>query len=95
LRPKAKRHNAAGETVRGIIADNLKKAGWTWGCVSAIDSNGRTIWIADAHRDDGKRFIVRTDEKLTAFVELEAQLSGRRDGFPGKGVFRAFSRMYD
>jgi hypothetical protein len=34
--------------------------------------NGRTIWIADAHRDDGKRFIVRADEKLTAFVELEA-----------------------
>ena len=36
-----------------------------------MDSNGRTIWIADAHRDDGKRFIVRADEKLTAFVELE------------------------
>ena len=53
------------------IADNLSKAGWSWGCVSAIDSNGRTIWIADAHRDDGKRFIVRADEKLTAFVELE------------------------
>jgi hypothetical protein len=33
-----------------IIADNLSKAGWSWGCVSAIDSNGRTIWIADAHR---------------------------------------------
>ena len=33
---------------------------------------GRTIWIADAHRDDGKRFIVRADEKLTAFVELES-----------------------
>ncbi len=28
-----------------IIADNLSKAGWSWGCVSAIDSNGRTIWI--------------------------------------------------
>ena len=55
-----------------IVADNLSKAGWSWGCVSAIDSNGRTIWIADAHRDDGKRFIVRADEKLTAFVELEA-----------------------
>jgi hypothetical protein len=40
--------------------------------VSAIDSNGRTIWIADAHRDDGKRFVVRADEKLTAFMELEA-----------------------
>jgi hypothetical protein len=42
-----------------------------WGWVSAIDSSGRTIWIADAHRDDGKRFIVRADEKLTAFLELE------------------------
>jgi hypothetical protein len=40
-------------------------------CASAIDSNGRTIWIADAHRDDGKSLIVRAEEKLTAFVELE------------------------
>ena len=31
----------------------------------------RTIWIADAHRDDGKRYVVRADEKLTAFLELE------------------------
>ena len=42
-----------------IIADNLKKRGWGLGCVSAIDSNGRPIWIADAHRGDGKRFVVR------------------------------------
>jgi hypothetical protein len=41
------------------------------GCVSAIDSNGRTTWIVDAHRDDGKRFVVHADEKLTAFLELE------------------------
>jgi len=54
-----------------IIADNLSKAGWSWGCVSAIDYNGRTIWITDAHRGDGNRFIVRADEKLTAFLELE------------------------
>jgi hypothetical protein len=54
-----------------IIANNLSKAGWSWGCVSAIGFNGRTIWIADAHRDDGKRFIVHADEKLTAFLELE------------------------
>jgi hypothetical protein len=47
-----------------IIADNLSKAGWGWGCVSAIDSGGRTIWIADAHRDNGKRFVVRANEKL-------------------------------
>jgi len=37
----------------------------------AIDSNGRTIFIADAHRGDGQRFVVRADEKLTAFAELE------------------------
>jgi hypothetical protein len=53
-------------------ADNISKAGWSWGCVSAIDSNGRTIWIADAHRDDGKRFVMRADEKLTAFLKLES-----------------------
>ena len=57
-----------------IIADNLSKAGWSWGCVSAIDSEGRTIWIVDAHRGDGRRFIVRADEKLTAFVELEREV---------------------
>jgi hypothetical protein len=50
------------------------KAGWSWGCVSAIDSNGRTICVANAHRDDGKRFVVRADEKLTAFVELESEI---------------------
>ena len=54
----------------GIMAENLSKDGWSWGCISAIDSNGRTIWIADTHHDDGKRFIVHADEKLTAFMEL-------------------------
>jgi len=55
-----------------IIADNLKKARWRLGWVSALDSQGRTIWIADAHRDDGKRFVVHADEKLTAFLKLES-----------------------
>jgi hypothetical protein len=54
-----------------IIADNLSKDGWSLGWVSAIDSEGRTIWIADAHRDNGNRIVVRSDEKLTAFLELE------------------------
>jgi hypothetical protein len=58
------------------IADNLSEAGWSWGCVSAIDSNGRTTFVADAHRDDGKRFVVRADEKLTAFLELELAIWG-------------------
>ena len=53
-----------------IIADNLHKAGSSLGWVSALDLEGRTIWIVDAH-GYGKRFIVRADEMLTAFLELE------------------------
>jgi hypothetical protein len=45
------------------------------GYVSAIDSNGRTIWIADAHRDNGRRFVVHADEKLNAFIELESAIN--------------------
>jgi len=48
-----------------IIADNLHKAGCLGG-VSALDRKGRTLWIVDAH-GYGKRFIVRADEKLTAY----------------------------
>jgi len=66
-------------------SSSLPRAGWEQlgtiqqsrlelGCVSAIDSNGRTIWIADAHRGDGNRFVVHADEKLTAFVELESAI---------------------
>src|SRR5262249_16318253 len=56
-----------------IIADNLHKAGWSLSWVSALDSQGRTIWIVDAH-GYGKRFIVRADEKLPAFRELESAI---------------------
>jgi hypothetical protein len=49
-----------------IIADDVKKRGWSYGYVSAVDSKGRTIWIADAHRGDGKRFIVRAENSLFA-----------------------------
>ena len=41
--------------------------GPTKGYISAVDAHGRTIWIPDAHRDDWKRFVVRADEKLTAY----------------------------
>jgi hypothetical protein len=44
------------------------------GCVATVDSNGRTIFVADAHRDDGNRFVMRADEKLTAFLELESAI---------------------
>jgi len=36
-----------------------------------VESEGRTIWIAAAHRGGGKRFVVHANEKRTAFLELE------------------------
>jgi hypothetical protein len=55
-----------------IIADNLSKVGWSWGCFAAVDrEEGRTIFVADAHRGDGTRFVAHSDEKLTAFLEFE------------------------
>ena len=56
-----------------MIADNLKGAGFSLGWVSALDLEGRTIWIVDAH-GYVKRFIVRADEILTAFLEVEAAI---------------------
>jgi hypothetical protein len=32
----------------------------------------QTIFVADAHRGDRKRFVVHAEEKLTAFLELES-----------------------
>ena len=60
-----------------VIADNLSKAGWSWGCVATVDSNGQTIWIVDAHRGDGQRFVVHADEKATGFLELEAAIKAK------------------
>ena len=69
-----------------IIADNLSKARWNWGSISAIDSNGRTIWIADAHRGDGKRFVSDAEEKLRAFLELESAIRAAECQRIAKGV---------
>jgi hypothetical protein len=52
-----------------VVADNLHDAGWSLGWVSALDLNGRTVWIVDAH-GYGKHFIVRADEMLTALVGI-------------------------
>jgi hypothetical protein len=70
---RAKEAQSARVKYWELIADNLSKAGWSWGCISAIDPNGQTIWIADALRD-GKRFVVHANEKLIAFIELEAAI---------------------
>ena len=61
----------------------------------------RAIKIPDAHRDDGKRFVLRADEILTAFLELQPAIHGfavtvsqgecfndRRTGFASDEVHR-------
>jgi hypothetical protein len=58
-----------------IVANNLSKAGWRCGCISSANHDGQQFWVVAAEREDARRFIVRDDEKLTAFLQL-----GRRFG---------------
>jgi hypothetical protein len=41
------------------IADNLSKAGWSCGWVSAVDLERRTIWIADAQTGTTSKSVFR------------------------------------
>jgi hypothetical protein len=41
-----------------IIASRIVKAGRSLGWISAIDSKGRTNWVVDAHRGDGRRSVI-------------------------------------
>ena len=56
-----------------IIADRLSAQGWSWGMTTAIDAQaGNLLFVVDAHRSDTRgRFVVQSDELLTAFLELE------------------------
>ena len=47
--------------------------------------------MADAHRCDGQRSVVRADEKLTAFMELDSAIRGC--GFRGLTTERDFPRL--
>ena len=53
-----------------LLFHDAAKSRWTAG--GLLRANPESIWIVDAHRDDGKRFVVRAEEKLTAFLELES-----------------------
>src|SRR4029453_17129032 len=91
-----KKAESVGVKYWEIIADNLSRAGWSWGCVATVDARGRTIFVADAHRDDGKRFVVRVDEKLTRVSGIgigdsrlrRIGLTGWRDFFQTRVVKR-------
>jgi hypothetical protein len=65
-----------------IIADNLSKVDWSWGCVSAIDSNGRTIWVADAQRQATKRLASSRLSPRQARERAEREKARYRGGDP-------------
>ena len=52
-----------------IIADRLHAEGWSYGIAEHLTRHG-LLFCVDAHRD-GKRFIVKADDLLTAFLSLE------------------------
>src|SRR5438093_9051512 len=52
-----------------IIADRLHAEGWSYGIAEHLTKHG-LLYCVDAHRD-GKRFIVKADDLLTAFLSLE------------------------
>src|SRR6267378_2624084 len=61
-----------------IIADRLHAQGWSYGIAEHFTKHG-FLFCVDAHRD-GKRFIVKADDLLTAFLSLE------RDAIAPKGA---------
>jgi hypothetical protein len=65
-----------GEPVKywEIIADRLHAQGWSYGIAEHLTNHG-LLFCVDAHRD-GKRFIVKADDLLTAF----SFAGERRDG---------------
>jgi hypothetical protein len=60
-----------------LIALKLSQQGFSWGYASHTDRTGRKWFVIDASCGDGKRYITRSDEMLSAFLELERQLLPR------------------
>jgi transposase len=52
---------------------SLSAAGYIWGYSGAATRDG-WCYVVDAHCGDGCRFVMQSDELLTAFLELEASL---------------------
>jgi len=44
-----------------VIADKLSKAGWSWGCISALDCTGEQFGLLTRIATMGGRLIVRAD----------------------------------
>src|SRR5262245_51483052 len=54
-----------------LIADSLKREGWSLGWFGFTTAEGVRMWSADAKCNDGPRIIVQAESLGTAFVELE------------------------
>ena len=54
-----------------IIADKLSAAGWKWGYRSTVTPYGWP-WVVDAHRREGKCYVIEFNELLSALLDLEA-----------------------
>jgi hypothetical protein len=69
----------AGAKYWELIADRLHASGWSYGISSERTESGELLHCVDAHHN-GRRFIVRSDELLTAFLELETQTKQSETG---------------
>src|SRR5438874_8127792 len=67
LGPKLQRNNDSREVLGSSLTISAKPAGVGDASQSWIP-RARAVWITDAYRGDGNRFVVRAEEKLTAFV---------------------------
>jgi hypothetical protein len=61
-----------------IILQNLRNAGWNCGSMTTTDRKGRSILIVAAEREDAGRFIVKPEQELPAFLELESAIQAHR-----------------
>jgi hypothetical protein len=64
-----------------IILENLRNAGWNCGSMATTDKECRQIWVVAAERSGAGRFIVRADEELPAFLELESAIKTHRHDY--------------
>jgi hypothetical protein len=69
-----------------IIADRLHAQGWSYGIAEHLTKHG-LLFCVDAHRD-GKRFIVKADDLLTAFLSLERDAMAPRESTGTRRAYR-------
>jgi hypothetical protein len=58
-----------------IVSRRLSELGWAWECVGHSDDSGRLTVVVHAQRADGRRFMTRSGELMTAFLALENALA--------------------